>query len=590
MARPDRFGQLERQLQAIQHELRVSAAERRRSAVAELTAERQADEGLLRGDPFASRSAQVAYPDLASPLLTRMRADVGTSDATESALSSKNMLKDPILETILGSGPIVIGTSWTPIGGAGVRWEARKVNVSGSSPTVEAQRTANRKIMEGHIYRSDVLALDIEYAGVGECQVEVRPTVDVLAPIHIAWPFCVAAARVYVDKIVRAWTNLDDTDPLDEDEPQNWVRMAMVNEGGSFDDADEEGDEAALEELNDSNMEAQVYVGTEDIDKRHWMVLQVRTKSLGAGGICVCMAEPQINYSYQEVPMPFEWSDSASDGDVAIAIDELEHSDLDDLGADDHTQYGFIFNDPDDPGTPPRPEAIWIDEDEDGGTSGGGGGTDLEALLTGTGDMLYTGAGYSAGEKSTAAFGASSNYPNVMDGGGSYIDWWSGNDRVNITLGQSYRIGSIRCWWYPGYARATVRVSTSPDGISWTPLTTLTITGNDVTYTLPVATDARYWSFDEPGAGYASAYEIDLISLATPPPLARLAVGVAGSIIRSTGTLPAWSHPRMPTKAGVPTDADVLGGGAADGMVILDTTNHRLYVRSGGVWKYAGLT
>ena len=44
----------------------------------------------------------------------------------------------------------------------------------------------------------------------------------------------------------------------------------------------------------------------------------------------------------------------------------------------------------------------------------------------------------------------------------------------------------------------------------------------------------------------------------------------------------------LPTKAGAITDADVPY--AKDGAMGLDTTNHRLYVRDGGVWKYASLT
>lgn len=42
------------------------------------------------------------------------------------------------------------------------------------------------------------------------------------------------------------------------------------------------------------------------------------------------------------------------------------------------------------------------------------------------------------------------------------------------------------------------------------------------------------------------------------------------------------------TKAGAPSDADTALD--QDGTMILDTSNHRLYVRSGGSWKYAALT
>ena len=71
-----------------------------------------------------------------------------------------------------------------------------------------------------------------------------------------------------------------------------------------------------------------------------------------------------------------------------------------------------------------------------------------------------------------------------------------------------------------------------------------------------------------------------------------LGVGAEGAVLRSTGTLPVWSHPRVPTKAGAPSDADVIGGAgeAADGMLVLDTANERLYVRVGGTWRWAALT
>ena len=42
------------------------------------------------------------------------------------------------------------------------------------------------------------------------------------------------------------------------------------------------------------------------------------------------------------------------------------------------------------------------------------------------------------------------------------------------------------------------------------------------------------------------------------------------------------------TKAGVPVDADVTS--PADGMLVLDTTDNRLYLRVGGVWKETPLT
>jgi hypothetical protein len=46
---------------------------------------------------------------------------------------------------------------------------------------------------------------------------------------------------------------------------------------------------------------------------------------------------------------------------------------------------------------------------------------------------------------------------------------------------------------------------------------------------------------------------------------------------------------RVYAKAGIPSDSDFIGT-AADGLIVVDTTNSRFYCRSGGTWKYAALT
>jgi len=43
------------------------------------------------------------------------------------------------------------------------------------------------------------------------------------------------------------------------------------------------------------------------------------------------------------------------------------------------------------------------------------------------------------------------------------------------------------------------------------------------------------------------------------------------------------------TKAGVPSDADFTST-PPDGVQVIDTTNHRIYTRSGGAWRYVALT
>lgn len=42
-------------------------------------------------------------------------------------------------------------------------------------------------------------------------------------------------------------------------------------------------------------------------------------------------------------------------------------------------------------------------------------------------------------------------------------------------------------------------------------------------------------------------------------------------------------------KAGAPADSDFTDA-PPDGTLVLDTSNHRLYIRDGGAWKYASLT
>lgn len=49
---------------------------------------------------------------------------------------------------------------------------------------------------------------------------------------------------------------------------------------------------------------------------------------------------------------------------------------------------------------------------------------------------------------------------------------------------------------------------------------------------------------------------------------------------------------KMPTKAGAWNDTDIPGyyGGSSSGLMGIDTTNSRIYVRVGTVWKFAALT
>jgi len=48
---------------------------------------------------------------------------------------------------------------------------------------------------------------------------------------------------------------------------------------------------------------------------------------------------------------------------------------------------------------------------------------------------------------------------------------------------------------------------------------------------------------------------------------------------------------QLKATGGAPTDG-IFGDAIfpMDGMMVVNTNEHRLYVRDGGVWKYAGLT
>ena len=63
----------------------------------------------------------------------------------------------------------------------------------------------------------------------------------------------------------------------------------------------------------------------------------------------------------------------------------------------------------------------------------------------------------------------------------------------------------------------------------------------------------------------------------------------ASSMLRTfSGTGYAYNGQRVKVKAGVPSDADFTD--PQDGLQCFDSNNNRLYVRLGGLWKYAALT
>jgi hypothetical protein len=284
------------------------------------------DEHLAPGDVVPPAPAgRTPVPQLASSLQDRLRADAGMPyfEASSAALASANLLADPLMEEILSSGTVTVGTTWTSVGDG---WEARVVAIAGAAATVTAQRTFDRTLMEGQLYRSNIIVLDIAYAALGSSYVELRPVAPVAAPIHVDWPWVVAAFRCYVDKVIRAATNLEDAtddeyaedDETDTTESTNFVRAVMSDGASWLDPASVIGDESDLQKMSDELAEAQVYVASDTTDAQHWAGVQIYTSVTAAGGVAVAVGEPQVNYCYQESPMPFTpaldtWDRTADD-------------------------------------------------------------------------------------------------------------------------------------------------------------------------------------------------------------------------------------------------------------------------------------
>ena len=81
------------------------------------------------------------------------------------------------------------------------------------------------------------------------------------------------------------------------------------------------------------------------------------------------------------------------------------------------------------------------------------------------------------------------------------------------------------------------------------------------------------------GGNGSSAVSISGTTVTLQNSSGLIQLGTAGGGAGSTSDIP-----KMPAVSGAPS------GAVADGAFILDSTNHRLYVRSGSSWMYAALT
>ncbi len=90
------------------------------------------------------------------------------------------------------------------------------------------------------------------------------------------------------------------------------------------------------------------------------------------------------------------------------------------------------------------------------------------------------------------------------------------------------------------------------------------------------------------GLRLARAYLDNLFSLSGGSITLQHGLNVNGKGLSNIGSMGfsdvTGSRLKTGTVAGAPSEAD------PDGAVAVDTTNHRLYVRSGGAWMYAALT
>lgn len=270
---------------------------------------------LLPGDTvLQAPEGREDVPAFGDSLMRRLAQDAATPfvDAGGSALYSLNLYVDPLQEKNLEAGEVTVGTGWTLIG---PHWQARKVLESGDDPVVIVKRTYQRTVMEGQIYRSNVMVFDVDFqGGAGAATIEYRPVAQVLEAVHIDWPWFVAAFRTYIDTVIRPATNLLDPFPddyVDDDETPppssaNYVRTCIVDGDLWVEPPQFIGDEHELQKMSDDKQESQPYVSSDTEGVKRWPMLQMRVETTAAGGIAIGVAEPQCNYSYQEAPMPFD--------------------------------------------------------------------------------------------------------------------------------------------------------------------------------------------------------------------------------------------------------------------------------------------
>ena len=123
--------------------------------------------------PIGSRSGVDTTPDLASPLMARLRDDASHPSAAVGSYEGgyPNLLLDPLLENLPATGTLT--TVWSSLGATTTRWLARYVQNSGAAPTTaELYQTAARQTTPLGYEHSARGYINVAFAAAGDITVQ----------------------------------------------------------------------------------------------------------------------------------------------------------------------------------------------------------------------------------------------------------------------------------------------------------------------------------------------------------------------------------------------------------------------------------
>jgi hypothetical protein len=293
--------EIEERLARLEGAVRYQSAFLRKSATR--SAQREAAElearlaPQLPGGPVGMRADTTRDPDLSSSLLDRLRNDAGMAYAVAgsgmSALGSGNLLRDPTLDSLETNQPLT--TNWQDVG---LYWQARYSVLSGDAP--------NEVILHWQPTRDFYSSARARFylywplpTSVGEVIIELRTRGGNGSIPDLAWPWLMAAARMYVQQ--------------EEERAGTVFATVSIVEGDTVVVASDETDLASLAEIG---MEGQPFVGLTDplvalgTSANPDILVSMRVASDGSNELArtasVYVAEPVLGYQDEESPESFQ--------------------------------------------------------------------------------------------------------------------------------------------------------------------------------------------------------------------------------------------------------------------------------------------